>query len=77
MRRLPDHAMTARRYANCADENIPRADTAINEKERTYHALIAAEYLLLAEKELQATYRRIATRRSVARRRRSRRPNAA
>jgi hypothetical protein len=48
MRRLPDHAMIAQRYANCADENIRRADTAINEKERAYHALIAAEYLLLA-----------------------------
>jgi len=69
--------MMARRYANCADENIRQADTAINEKERTYLALMAAQYLLLAEKELQATYRRNATPRSVARRRRSRRPSAA
>jgi hypothetical protein len=56
MRRLPDQAMIARRYANCADENIRRADTAINERERTYHALIAAQYWSLAERNCRRPF---------------------
>jgi hypothetical protein len=47
MRHMPDHKTIAQRYASCAEESIRQAEAAINDKERKYHALIAAEYLLL------------------------------
>jgi hypothetical protein len=57
MKRILDHAATARRYANCAQESIRHANNAINERERKYHTLIAVEYLSLAKQELTAGYR--------------------
>jgi hypothetical protein len=40
-RRTHDHGTMAHRYANCANENIRRANNAINETERRYHILIS------------------------------------
>jgi hypothetical protein len=66
MRRVSDHAELARRYFNCAEASVERADLAIGNKDRTYHVLTAQQYLSLAEKELVAARRRKAKRRPVS-----------
>jgi hypothetical protein len=43
MKHVPDHAELARRYFNCAEANIERADRAINNNDRTYHIATAQQ----------------------------------